>query len=304
MAIPEDLTPAVESMIAELKSAAGGGGFHKPLMDRLEKLLAGEEVPFAPGLLFETGGTVNFWAMGIAGEYLRAQRFGTDQQKRNARRRAREYFERQRKDGHMSRGNAVEQTCPDPHYNFHLISAAAIRLCAKEAGHANVLGDSGEWFRWHVGLYRSCLSASGEVFIPGLRAKGAPSWLVPTIAIREILGFPRVGVAKKPEKMKDQFFAGPRLVRQMIEKGDDLGGARSSTETPPLRLPMTVRHYQNGHVAFLDRAGSGLTILQPLSWVSVLHDQNDKLEIGRNWETDPPVQMALREERRMGDKVV
>jgi hypothetical protein len=279
-------------------------GTHEVLMDRLEKLLGGGEVPFAPNLLFESGGTVNFWAMGVAGEYLRALRFGTGEEKKKARQRAREYFDRQRKDGHMSRGLAVEQTCLDPHYNFHLVSAAVIRLGAREAGHADVLDDSGEWFRWHTGLYRSCLSDRGEVFMPGLRAKGSPSWQVSTIAIREILGLPRIGAAKKPEKMKDRFFAGPRVVRQLLESGDDLGGAKTSKETPFLRLPMTVRRHEGGHVAFLDRAGADLTILEPLSSVSVRYDAVDALELGRNWEHDPPVQTAqLLKEDRFGEQV-
>lgn len=278
-------------------------GTHEALMDRLEKLLDSKEVPFAQNLLFESGGTVNFWAMGIAGEYLRAQRFGTDPEKKKARQRAREYFDRQRKDGHMSRASAVEQTCLDPHYNFHLVSAAAIRLCAKETHQTDVLDDSGEWFRWHVGLYRSCMSPKGEVFMPGLRAKGPPSWQVSTMAIREILGLPRIGAAKKPDKWKERFFAGPRIVRQLLESGDDLGGAKASKETPFLRLPMTVRRYEGGHVAFLAPAAAGLTILEPLNWVSVRYDQGKDFEIGRDWEKDPPVHTAaLREEHRIGDK--
>jgi hypothetical protein len=278
-------------------------GTHEALMDRLEKLLDGEEVPFSSKLLFETGGTVNFWAMGVAGEYLRALRFGTGPEKTKARKRAREYFDKQRKDGHMSRGVAVEQTCPDPHYNFHLISAAVIRLGAREAGHADVRDDSGEWFRWHVGLYRSCLSARGEVFIPGLRAKGTPVWQVPTAAIREILGLPRTGPAKKPKKWKERFFAGPRVVRQLLDDGDDLGGAKDSDETPFLRLPMTVRRYEGGHVAFLARPAEGLTILEPLDWVSVRYDAQDDFDSGRDWKKDAPVQEAsLQREDRLGEK--
>ncbi|HWM93293.1 MAG TPA: hypothetical protein VN493_21200 [Thermoanaerobaculia bacterium] len=276
-------------------------GTHERLMDRLEKLLDGEEIPFAPELQFESGGTVNFWAMGTAGEYLRALRFGTDTEKKKARKRARDYFDRQRKDGHMSRRKAVEQTCLDPHYNFHLVSAAAIRLQALEAGHADVLDDSGEWFRWHVGLYRSCMSKKGEVFMPGLRATEKPSWQVPTMAIREILGLSRIGPAKKPAKWKERFFAGPRVVRQLLEKGDDLGGAKDSTETPFLRLPMTVRRYENGYVAFLERPGAGLRILKPLVWVSV-RDKDD-LETGREWEHKPPDQANLLGERRLGDQI-
>lgn len=279
-------------------------GTHEALMDRLETLLAGEEVPFSEGLQFESGGTANFWAMAIAGEYLRALRFGTDEQKKKARKRAREYFERQRKDGHMSRGDAIEQTCPDPHYNFHLVSAATIRLAALEAGHADVRDDSGEWFRWHTALYRSCLSKSGEVFIPGLRAKGEPSWQVPTMAIREILGLKRIGPAKKEEKWKDKFFAGPRVVRRLLEKEhDDLGGAATADETPFLRLPMTVRRYEDGHVAFLDPRPEGLKLLEPLDWVSVRYDQGNEIEIGRKWEVEPPVLANLVKEQRLGDRI-
>lgn len=277
-------------------------GTHERLLDRLETLLDGKEVPYAPDLQFETGGTVNFWAMAIAGEYLRALRFGTDQEKRKARKRAREYFDRQRKDGHMSRGRAVEQTCLDPHYNFHLVSAAAIRLGARESKHADVLADSGEWFRWHVGLYRSCLSGRGEIVMPGTRATETPSWQAPTMAIREILGLPRTGPAKKPKKWKERFFAGPRVVRQLLEEGDDLGGARTSTETPFLRLPMTVRRYEKGFVAFLARPGASLTIIEPLDWVSVRHDSKE-LETGREWKRDPPEQKNLLAERRLGDRI-
>lgn len=279
-------------------------GSHDALMDQLEKVLDGEELPFSPRLQFESGGTVNFWAMAIAGEYLRAFRFGTDAEKKRARKRAREYFERQRKDGHMSRGNAVEQTCPDPHYNFHLVSAAAIRLGAREAGHADVLADSGEWFRWHVGLYRTCLSDDGEVYIPGLRAKGAPEWMVATMAIREILGLKRIGPAKKPGKWKERFFAGPRLVRQLLEQGDDLGGAADSRETPYLRLPMTVRRYEKGHVAVLaPPREDDLRLLEPLVWVSVQYTgRKNDLEVGRKWEREPPVLANLRDERRLGDR--
>lgn len=278
-------------------------GTHKVLMDRLEALLDGQEVPFSSKLQFETGGTVNFWAMAVAGEYLRAFRFGTDEEKTKARKRARNYFDRQRQDGHMSRGLAVEQTCLDPHYNFHLVSAAAIRLGAREFGHSNVLDDAGEWFRWHVGLYRSCLSRSGEVFMPGLRAKGKPSWQVSTMAIREILGLKRIGPAKKPDKWKERFFAGPRVVRQLLEDGDDLGGAKDSEETPFLRIPMTVRRYEDGHVAFLQRPEENLTILEPLDWVCVRYDADNELEVDRDWEHEPPVLAGLREERHLGERV-
>ena len=279
-------------------------GSHDALMDQLEKLLDGKELPFAPGLQFESGGTANFWAMAIAGEYLRATRFGTAEEKKKARKRAREYFDRQRQDGHMSRRDAVEQTCPDPHYNFHLVSAATIRLAALEAGHTDVLDDSGEWFRWHVGLYRSCLSDSGEIFIPGTRAKGDPSWQVPTMAIREILGLKRIGPAKKEDKWKDRFFAGPRVVRQLLEeKHDDLGGAKESKEAPFLRLPMTVRRYGKGHVAFLAAPPNGLKLLEPLDWVSVRYDDKNKTETGRKWETEPPQLADLRDERTLGDKL-
>jgi hypothetical protein len=277
-------------------------GTHEALMDRLEKLLDGGEVPFSSKLQFETGGTVNFWAMGVAGEYLRAQHFGTDAEKKKARKRAREYFDRQRKDGHMCRGFAIEQTCLDPHYNFHLVSAAVIRLAARESGHADVLDDSGEWFRWHVGLYRTCMSPRGEVFMPGLRAKGSASWQVPTTVMCEILGLKPIGPAKKPEKWKERFFAGPRIVRQLLKGGDDLGGAKTSKETPFLRLPLTVRRYEGGHVAFLGRAGADLTILEPLDWVSVRYGAEP--ELGRSWEHEPPVQTAsLLEERRFGEQV-
>lgn len=278
-------------------------GMHDVLMDQLEKVLDGEALPFAPNLQVESGGTVNFWAMAIAGEYLRAVRFGTGEETKKARKRAREYFERQRKDGHMSRGGAIEQTCLDPHYNFHLVSAASIRLAAREAKHDDVLDDSGEWFRWHVALYRSCLSRSGEVFIPGVRAKGDPSWQVSTMAIREILGLKRIGPAKKPEKWKERFFAGPRVVRQLLELDDDLGGAKSSKETPFLRLPMTVRRYEDGHVAFLAPPPEGMKILEPLDWVSVRYDADNELETGRKWEHEPPVLANLKDERRLGDRI-
>lgn len=280
-------------------------GTHEVLMDRLEKLLDGGQVPFSANLQFETGGTVNFWAMAVAGEYLRAIRFGTDAEKKKARLRAREYFDRQRKDGHMSRGLAIEQSCLDPHYNFHLVSAATIRLAAREAGHADVLADSGEWFRWHVGLYRSCMW-NGEVFMPGLRAKGNPSWQTSTMAIRTILGLKPTGPAKKAAKWKERVFAGPRIVRQLLSLNDDLGGAKDSKETPFLRLPMTVRNYENGFVAFLQRpaAGSGLTILEPLDWVCVRNDSHDGPELGREWEKEPPALGKLVEERQLGKKAV
>ena len=273
-------------------------------MDRLEALLDGEEVPFAARLQFETRGTVNFWAMGVAGEYLRALRFGTDEQKKKARKRAREYFDRQRRDGHMSRGFAVEQTCLDPHYNFHLVSAAVIRLGAREAGHADVLADSGEWFRWHVGLYRSCMTPKGEVAIPGLRATDPPSWQTATMAIRTILDLKPIGPAKKESKWKERVFAGPRVVRQLLRQGDDLGGAKDSTDTPFLRLPMTVRRYENGYVASLKTPDEKLRIIKPLTWVSIRQDATPELEAGLDWRHDPPALRNLIAERRVGEQAV
>ena len=170
-------------------------GWHGVLINRILDLWEGPQkgaqLTLNKPSLFESGGTVNFWAMGIAGEYVRANRYGTDAEKHYINNRVRnEYFQLQRTSGHMSRGKTIEQTCCDPHYNFHASAAAFVRLGALEFGHSDVLADSDEWWSWHVELYRTCMTPGGDVFIPGMRNKSVPLNLVAGAVMREVLSMP------------------------------------------------------------------------------------------------------------------
>jgi hypothetical protein len=246
---------------------------HVTLVDRLSALIDGAPVPpldndhfymlgqlkVLPSGKVEgegTRGTLNFQAMAWAAEYVRVWRGGeipktvppkyAQAYKDYWRQKALEYFERERDRGLMG----AEQMCADPHHNFHVAAAAAIRLGAREFKHQELIDASGRYFRDLFAVYTAVATPDGTICMAGARAKGAfpPCTEVGSMIYRTVRGLPQQGVSGRDEaSWRQTYYAAARAVRQLVRQGDDLGGAAKmrpeDLASVKLAYPMRVERY-------------------------------------------------------------
>lgn len=242
--------PALFLLFLLVAARAVPAPIHVRLIDRLGAQVDGEPVPPLPddrllmldldshlpggGLVGKRSrGTVNFRAMAWAAEYVRVARGGevpawVPPRRAQAyrdfwRRKALDYFERERASGLMG----VEQLCADPHHNFHVAAAASIRLGALEAGHPELVEASARYFRDLFAVYAAVATPDGSLCMSGARAKGTafPCTEVGSMIYRTVLGMPQQGVAQREELWSQNYYAAARAVRLLVRRGDDLGGA-------------------------------------------------------------------------------
>lgn len=300
-------------------------GDHQALYDqRLFKLLHGQPVdrpvgrilfldPQAPARLRAKypqgavrGGTSNFFRMAAAGWLLWAVRFGKPDDVTDAVERSKDLSSRERGQGMW----LLEQTACDPHAQFHLSAMVGFRLAAREGHLADVLADSDRQWRQLIGVYSLGATPDGEILLPATRAgqdRGQrvftrPVTQVGTAVYRLIKHLPLLGPSKKEEWFQDLVYGAgaPFAVRTLLAAGDTFGGAAASTEVPKLRLPMHVRRFEGGHVAWLegDQRES-----QPIAtWVRAEYGTAGKHKVTEDYDfrTQPNLELPgrmIREDR-------
>jgi hypothetical protein len=276
------------------------------LMRRLAPLAAGELIdpPAEAGLLLdgkEFGGAatvpVSFRAAAWAAEYVRSHRGGasptwlhsghpklTDWSMEKVL-----YFLRdQRKHGFMSLSGRNEQLCPDPHINFWVSAVLAIRQGAKEFGHKEVYDFTSWWLKKIAATWKSGMTPAGDVFMVGAMSGKTPHTVVGSLIIRELLGIEQpTGVS-----WGEMRYTAARLARQMIQSGDDFGGAARDSDLPFMRVPVAVFRYDGGHLVQADDPGQRLDLHEQwCSWVQVEYHEGRRSEVtfGLGWRTDPPL---------------
>ncbi len=275
------------------------GGWHKVLYPPLLALAAGQKVapPAGKSLMLEPGsalaaahpegvspGTPNFRWMAAAWWYAWSIRFGNLDDRIQARERIAELYGQEKTVGHQ----LLEQTCPEPHDQFHRMSHAVIRLAAWEKTDSAVLAASAWWWSARTALDAAGATPDGEVILPGTRGDGGPTTQIGSAIYRMIAGLPHQGPARTAHWWTDPAWGGgaPAVVKHLLETGDHLGVRFAPI--PKLRLPMTVHRTPKGHQITLQ----GHPELEPIiDWVSVVYDRTGHhlVTFGKDWKTAPPV---------------
>jgi hypothetical protein len=276
-------------------------GWHDALYNKyLLPLESGKEMPKpGPKALFavrrpdgtwgQNEGTPNFRWMGAAGWYGWALKFGTLADVEMTESRVLDLYRQEREKGLM----LGEQTACDPHANFHLAAHAAIRIFARKADRKVVLAHNGDWWRKLHGVYKLGATPDGEIFLPSTRLGPSPTnhanpVTQPGTAVYRIFAkLPHLAPMKSKGWWKDEMNQSARMVRDLLEAGDDLGGALTKPELPRLRMPMVVVRANQGHFAFVE----GNPVHTPTAdWVKVTYGppKHHTLEYGVNWAKPRP----------------
>jgi hypothetical protein len=260
--------------------------------------------PAEPSLLLdckEFGGTstvpVSFRAAAWAAEYVRSHRGGASPAWLHlghpkltdwSMEKVLYFFRDQKKNGFMSLAGRNEQLCPDPHINLWVSAVLSIQKGAKEFGHKEVYDLASWWLRKVAATWKAGMTPEGDVFMVGAMSGKTPHTVVGSLILRELLGIEQpVGIL-----WDDVRYTAARLAREMIQAGDDLGGAAREIDLPFMRVPVAVFRYDGGHLAQADDPGQRLDLHEQwCSWVQVEYHRLRRHDVTfeRAWRTDPPL---------------
>jgi hypothetical protein len=281
-------------------------GTHKLLYDQtLLPLLQGQEIPkphgqglmldaqSPPALLAKYPGelarpTSNFLRMARTGWLLWAVRHGTSADVDDAVLGVQDVLARERREGLWLR----EQLSNDPHNQFHFSAEVALRIAATEGQLPALLQQSSERWDALLALYDLLATPDGEILGPSTRAgqdRGDRQYSLPvtqvgTAVYRLLRGFPALGPSHGDDWWTDPVYGGgaPSALRRLLQTGDRI--ISGAVAKPHLRLPMTVRRYTRGHLAWIE----GHREDQPIcDWVRVEYSQpgHHQYTHGYDWET-------------------
>lgn len=278
-------------------------GFHDILHDqRLLPLLAGTKLPKPSASIqfLDGSGTPNFRAMARADYVLWSLLWGTAAQRNEAVTLALAFLAQQRKEG---QGHWLgELGAPAPHDEYHLLPGAVLRLCARKMGHAALREATGAWWRGQIALFKITATPDGEVLCPGLRVGpfqkpsvwSAPGTQVGSFILRAVLGKPHVKPVTVTEVQSNDLLAAGRVVLQLLQQGDRLGGAAQANELPYLRFPLVVDRYPRGHIARLELGDDWRSLDHPCGWTWAAYDlsqtskPSNTLRWGKGHAEPPP----------------
>lgn len=175
-----------------------------------------------------------------------------------------------------------EQTCPDPHAQFHLGSEIVLRDMALELRNKDLIEESSQRWQSIMRVYAACSLFDGTVWAPGRRAGQNHAGKYLTIPPHNQCGtvvhmlarnYPLVGVYRKSDWWGSLAYGlGPiSRLREMLKSGDDLGlgtlamrpadrlayWKSAGTTLPKMKYPLTVDLYENGYEAYLTGGRAG-----------------------------------------------
>lgn len=183
----------------------------------------------------------------------------------------------------------IEQMCADPHYGFHVASAALIALAAGWWRHADVRRKGEDWLRRHLAVVKSCAAPDGAAAFPCTRAgTDPPLWDVATGVLREVRGLPHQGPLLRKPWLPDRegWWVPIRLARLLVAEGADLQPRES--ELPFLRIPLKVTRHAWGHLATMGPSPYVKWIDDPVDWVLMRYGPPHQVEYGRSWTKAAP----------------
>lgn len=234
-------------------------GTHELLQHQALALEAGEKVPMPQGIMagLDDSATANMKIDGAYGAALWAQKWGGPVDVSRALARAMELVAVQTSVGGFM---LAEQMASDPHSNFHLYGWCGLRGVAKAFGPQGrqLLQQTGVLFRHFKKLFQPLVGVNHRDQIdllcaPGMRCEqeGPPAFQVFGMAWRLMykLQSPRWW---DDGKLADPKFHGVRLLKQLLDAGDDLGGEPLPSDRPRLLCPINIYRSGSRVVAWLD----------------------------------------------------
>ncbi|MFL6289721.1 MAG: hypothetical protein ACJ759_02380 [Thermoanaerobaculia bacterium] len=189
-----------------------------------------------------------------------------------------QFYDNQIEGGFMTRGNANEQ-CSPSHSQWWLTAALGLRWLGWERRDSRpdvskkLLDVTGRWLGHHHALCR--LFATND----GIVAPGARAW--PHDKLEP--GQPYYGKCKQRDVLYDSIESG-RVKKlwtsdnldmlglifadRLLKAGDDLGGAKTATELPKLRWPISYRRLEGNFTAWLTTidGNAGLSVQRLATW--------------------------------------
>jgi hypothetical protein len=211
-------------------------------------------------------GTANYKILWRTWYYGWAMRAGTEAQKVDARNFLIEWFERQINEGH-GYGEALTTS----HYQIWLHGTTAARLLAVHYNDTALLNATGKWFRQEFALY-DLLVRENSVYSPGFRI---PQGFGPTSQLRDVVyGLVKGGGAASnvpgdtSNFWKNYYNVGAWTLKNILQKGDNLGGAAQATrntDLPSLVSRLCVYSKGSDFVYVFPRMDEAL---DPLFWVA------------------------------------
>ena len=239
-------------------------GYEKGITRRwADMVLKGEYPPNIPGGPRSpdspAGGTPNHELLARTARLTWALEKGTPEQQQEELDGVVRFYDNQIDGGFMTRGNANEQLSPS-HSQWWITAALGLRwigwtLKDKKPDVAQKLLDvTGRWLRHHHALCRQFATPDGIV------APGARAWPEPPpdrkysgkCKVRDVL-YESIesGRIKKLWTPENLDMLGLIFADRLLVDGDDLGGARSATELPKLRWPVSFRRQGKDFSAWL-----------------------------------------------------
>ena len=189
-----------------------------------------------------------------------------------------QFYNNQIDGGFMTRGNANEQFSPS-HSQWWLTAALGLRWVGWERRASNpdlskkLLDVTGRWLGHHHALCR--LFATND----GIVAPGARAWPQPEPGS----GKPYYGKCKQRDVLDDSIetgrvkklwpsdnldMLGLIFADRLLKGGDDLGGAKTATDLPKLRWPVSFRRLEGNFTGWLTSidGNAGLEVQRLATW--------------------------------------
>ena len=217
-------------------------GVHEQLLQRALDLEAGKRVPRPPA--FAASLTPNCRKMEAAGNLEWAMRYGSPADVNAWLQRSVDLVSAELGAGGWM---LVEQLPGDPHFGFHAWPVARWRTLGKELGAqgAALRTKAGQWWRYERVFANAIRGADHRDQRPrlwpcGFRCEGGPPSKVWDEIDRARCGDQPARWAKGDTIAQGGTYFAVRLVRQLLEAGDDLGGAPTADDRPRLSCPMNV----------------------------------------------------------------
>jgi hypothetical protein len=180
--------------------------------------------------------------------------------------------------GFMTRGNANEQFSPS-HSQWWITTPLGLRWMAWERRDSRpdvskkLLDITGRWLRHHHALCRFFATKDGIV-APGARAWPLPepdsgkSYYGKCKVRDELFLAVETGRVRKVFEAEKLDLLGLIFADRLLKAGDDLGGAKSATEVPTLRWPISYRRKGSDFTAWLTTLGDTkvMTVQRLATW--------------------------------------
>ena len=248
-------------------------GYEKGITRRWsDMVLKGEYPPNIPGGPKRpdspAGGTPNHELLARMARLTWALEKGTPEQQKEELDGVVRFYDNQVEEGFMTRGNANEQFSPS-HSQWWITAALGLRWIgwtlkdSKPDVSRKLLDVTGRWLRHHHALCRQFATSDGIV-APGARAWPDPPEGKPYYGkckVRDVLyDAIEAGRVKRLWAPENLDMLGLIFADKLYEAGDDLGGAKSATELPKLRWPVSVRRQGKDFTAWLTTLGEADTL--------------------------------------------